>query len=131
MATTPPVQISSNQLDNIELHHRCESCDHTATVTPSFFQHAGNPVCGECEEDMVITSATVKVPENPNDTTTRVVVQGTDLAPGDTLIGDADGTSLIESVSESSAMPGFLYVETEHGALYLDPDIECTINSRS
>ena len=125
------IQINDLQLGHIELHHECESCGDEATVDPSFFMDAGNPVCGECEEDMVITGATVRVPENPNDVTTRVVVQGTELEPGDNLIGDANGTTLIETVRDSSAMPGFLYVETEHGALYLDPDIEYTIKSRS
>lgn len=131
MTTLTHVQIDAGMVDTIELHHGCASCDHEATVGPTFFAYAGNPVCEECEEDMVITSATVKVPANPNDATTRVVVPGTELEPGDKLIGDADGTTLIESVSDSSAMPGFLHVETEHGALYLDPDIEYTIESRS
>jgi hypothetical protein len=131
MTTLTHVQIDAEMVDTIELHHECESCDHEATVGPSFFQYAGNPVCEECEEDMVITSATVKVPANPNDATTRVVVPGAGLEPGDVLIGGAEGTTLIESVSESSAMPGLLVVETEHGSLYLDPDIEYMIKSRS
>ena len=57
------LQIAAEMVDSIELHHECPSCDYQATVGPSFFTDAGNPECGECEEDMVITGATVKVPE--------------------------------------------------------------------
>lgn len=56
-------------------------------------------------------------PESPRTTT----VPGTDL-DGRTLIGDSGGLSLVYEVGASSALPGLLVVETEHGPLYLDPD---------
>lgn len=49
-------------------------------------------------------------------------VRGCDLAPGDVLVGDSAGRSLINEVAPSFSMPGLLVVETEHGPLYLDPD---------
>ena len=45
------------------------------------------------------------------------------LEPGDVLVGSAGGRTVVENVEPSSAMPGLLAVETEHGTLYLDPDL--------
>lgn len=41
-----------------------------------------------------------------------------------TLVGESGGLSSIYRVTSSSAMPGLMMVETEHGPLYLDPDLE-------
>lgn len=49
-------------------------------------------------------------------------VQGSDLDSSMVLIGESGGLSAIYEVENSSAMPGLLRVETEHGPLYLDPD---------
>lgn len=57
----------------------------------------------------------------------RELTLGRDLCPGDVLLGDAGGLSQIDEVSSSSAMPGLLVVETEHGPLYLDPDEEYSV----
>ena len=45
-----------------------------------------------------------------------------DLTNEDVLIGECEGLSAVFKVYASSAMSGLLVVETEHGALYLDPD---------
>lgn len=49
-------------------------------------------------------------------------VRGCDLTPGDVLVGDNSGCSLVNEAAPSSSMPGLLCLETEHGPLYLDPD---------
>jgi hypothetical protein len=49
-------------------------------------------------------------------------VPGSQLTGRDVLVGESGGLSAIYDVRESSAMPGLLSVETEHGMLYLDPD---------
>lgn len=49
-------------------------------------------------------------------------VFGRRLAPGRTLVGNEGGFSVIHEVTTSSAMPGLVRCETEHGPLYLDPD---------
>ncbi len=40
-----------------------------------------------------------------------------------TLVGSSGGLSSIYGTNPSAAMPGLVLVSTEHGALYLDPDI--------
>ena len=45
-----------------------------------------------------------------------------DLTNEDVLIGECEGLCAIFDVSTSSAMPGLMVLETEHGPLYLDPD---------
>lgn len=52
--------------------------------------------------------------------TTQVL--GRDLTSPQVLLGDSGGLSAVSEVSASSAMPGLMCVETEHGPLYLDPD---------
>ena len=49
-------------------------------------------------------------------------VAGAHLAAGMALLGEEGGRSLIYEVGPSSAMPGLVRVETEHGPLYLDPE---------
>lgn len=52
-------------------------------------------------------------------------IPGTAIEPGMTLVGDFGGLTLISGdVKPSAAMPGLLHVETEHGTLYLDPDLD-------
>jgi hypothetical protein len=51
-----------------------------------------------------------------------IIKKNTDLTPADVLIGECEGLCAIFEVNKSSAMPGLLVLETEHGALYLDPD---------
>lgn len=48
--------------------------------------------------------------------------KNTELTDEDVLIGECEGLCAIFEVTESSAMWGLLRIETEHGALYLDPD---------
>jgi len=45
-----------------------------------------------------------------------------DLDSTDVLVGECEGLSAVFGSYASSAMPGLLVVETEHGSLYLDPD---------
>jgi hypothetical protein len=49
---------------------------------------------------------------------------GTELEPGDVLIGLRGGESYIEDINPSNIVMGTLAVETEHGFLYLDPEDE-------
>jgi hypothetical protein len=56
---------------------------------------------------------------------------GTDLEPGDVLIGIRGGESYIEDIEPSNMMMGMLAVETEHGFLYLDPEDEYAIKADS
>lgn len=49
---------------------------------------------------------------------------GTELLPGNILIGDNGGRSEIYDLEPSNSIFGLLAVETEHGFLYLDPDGE-------
>lgn len=51
-----------------------------------------------------------------------VIKKNCDLTGADVLIGECEGLSAVFKVYASSAMSGLLVVETEHGALYLDPD---------
>lgn len=57
-------------------------------------------------------------------TVTKIVF---DVEPGDVIVGSAGGYSLIVDVEHSSAMPGLMRVETEHGHLYMDPEAEVEI----
>lgn len=52
------------------------------------------------------------------------LVAGSDLDDTMTLVGESGGLSSIYETSNSSAMPGLVRLETEHGPLYLDPDEE-------
>lgn len=54
-------------------------------------------------------------------------VEGSRLDGTMTLIGESGGLSSIYEVKPSSAMPGLLQAETEHGLLYLDPDCEYSV----
>ena len=57
--TTTTLHFDSIELGNIQLTYRCDHCDTTATVDPTFFEQAGNPVCVCCDEDMEIFQAAV------------------------------------------------------------------------
>lgn len=48
--------------------------------------------------------------------TLRVV----DLRPGDVLLGEQDGSSVVYDVGGESLLAGFWTVRTEHGTLLLD-----------
>ena len=52
------------------------------------------------------------------------VTLGENLIPGQALLGDGGAFVTINDVARSSAMPGFMAVETEVGTLYLDPEVE-------
>lgn len=45
-------------------------------------------------------------------------VSAEELEPGDVLLGMRGGRSVVDNVEWSSTQPGFMLVETEHGALY-------------
>lgn len=58
---------------------------------------------------------------NIHDYKTKEVL-GKDLDYTMVLVGESGGLCAVYAVNNSSAMPGLLAVETEHGPLYLDPD---------
>ena len=55
--------ISEDNLGAITLNYICENDGEMAEVDPTFFEHSGSPVCGECGEDMTVFSAVVSIPE--------------------------------------------------------------------
>jgi hypothetical protein len=57
-------------------------------------------------------------------TVTKEVIE---LQPGDVLIGEAGGQSLVEEIEDSSSLPGLRRVFTEHGHLYIDPEAEVRV----
>lgn len=50
-----------------------------------------------------------------------------EIEPGDVLIGEAGGKSLVEEAEASSSLPGLYRVFTEHGHLYIDPTAEVRV----
>lgn len=56
-----------------------------------------------------------------------VTILAANLEPGNVMLGHAGGTSMVDNVERSSARPGLLLVETEHGALYLDPEAAVSV----
>ena len=48
----------------------------------------------------------------------------TDLQPGDILVGTDGGHSRVKDSSDTSGLLGFRRIETEHGHLYLEVDVE-------
>jgi hypothetical protein len=52
---------------------------------------------------------------------------GIELNSTHVLLGVCDGLSAVLHTSMSSAMPGMVCVETEHGFLYLDPSCKYTV----
>lgn len=52
------------------------------------------------------------------------LVLGKNLDNTHVLVGESGGLSAVYENHESSAMPGSQAVFTEHGPLYLDPDVE-------
>ena len=57
-----------------------------------------------------------------------VVVHPEDLDNTMTLVGECGGlSSIIGDCGPSDAMPGLYRIETEHGALYLDPEEEVAV----
>lgn len=60
-------------------------------------------------------------------TTTTVSKRPMDMRSGDVLVGDSGGRCTVYDREFSSVMPGMVTVETEHGHLYLDPDMEYQI----
>ena len=57
---TTTIHFDRNELDNIQLTYRCDHCDTTETVEPTFFEQSGTPVCFRCDGDMEIFQAAVK-----------------------------------------------------------------------
>jgi hypothetical protein len=51
-------------------------------------------------------------------------VRGFELDETMVLVGESGGLSAVYDNSPSSAMPGLMMIDTEHGPLYLDPDEE-------
>lgn len=46
------------------------------------------------------------------------------------IVGDAGNLSFVTGdIEPSSSLPGFILVETEHGSLYLDADMDVTITN--
>lgn len=64
-----------------------------------------------------------------HDEHTQTVAANT-LTSNDVLVGEAGGLSAVYDIYPSSAMPGCLAVETEHGTLYLDEDDQCVVLHR-
>ena len=58
----------------------------------------------------------------------RWEVANVDIEVGDILVGGSDGRVCIDDIEPSSVMPGFMYVETEFGVLYLDSNGTSTID---
>jgi hypothetical protein len=67
------------------------------------------------------SGGTISVMSATHDYTTRLV-PAAELSSSDVLVGECGGLSAVFSVRDSSAMPGCVAVETEHGMLYLDAD---------
>jgi hypothetical protein len=63
---------------------------------------------------------------NTHDYETREVPV-TELDSTMVLVGESGGLCAIYETQPSSAMPGLQRIETEHGALYLDPDESATV----
>jgi hypothetical protein len=59
----------------------------------------------------------------------KIFKTANNLVSGDVVIGSAGGRTLVENVEPSSAMPGLLAVETEHGTLYVDPELEVEVEA--
>lgn len=64
-------------------------------------------------------------------TKSRRDVLNFDLKAGDVIVGDSGGRVCIEGIEPSNAMPGFMYVETEFGVLYLDAEGTSTVAAES
>ena len=58
----------------------------------------------------------------------RREVANVDIEVGDILVGGSGGRVCIDDIEPSSTMPGFMYVETEFGVLYLDSNGTSTID---
>lgn len=55
-------------------------------------------------------------------------IKVSELNSGDILIGDSGNHSVVNgNLYTSSSVPGITVVETEHGSLYMDPDMEVEI----
>jgi hypothetical protein len=58
---------------------------------------------------------------------TTALLPAIDLDSTMVLVGESGGLSAVYDVANSYAMPGLLVVETEHGSLYLDPDLHVEV----
>jgi hypothetical protein len=58
---------------------------------------------------------------------TTLVLPAHNLTLQHTLVGESGGLSAVYNVEPSSAMPGCLAIETEHGYLYAVADAEVVV----
>lgn len=58
------------------------------------------------------------------------IVNGKNIEHSDILIGDNGGWSSIYEIERSALMEGMIVCYTEHGALYLDEDLDYCILKR-
>lgn len=47
------ISVSKEDLGNVWLTYRCETCSDTSEVDPTFFENSGTPICGNdsCEDE--------------------------------------------------------------------------------
>jgi hypothetical protein len=72
-------------------------------------------------------AVTVSAMSAAHDYTTRLVLAA-ELCSSDVLVGECGGLSAVFSVKDSLVMPGCVAVETEHGNLYLDAELEVDVH---
>jgi hypothetical protein len=58
------------------------------------------------------------------------IVNAANIADTDVLIGESGGLSAIYEIERSALMEGMIVCYTEHGALYLDQDLDYCIIKR-
>lgn len=82
------------------------------------------------DEDRDITFAVIDettTPFSPAARPATTTKTSLNLASGEVMVGDNNGTSLIYDVRPGSLLPGFVTVETEHGTLLLGDEPEVTV----
>ena len=73
-------------------------------------------------------AALTRNPHQPTPTADTIVhLRPAEMPNGAALVGESRGTSVIHEASPSATMPGLWLVETEHGPLYLDPDLTYSV----
>jgi hypothetical protein len=56
-----------------------------------------------------------------------LTIKASELNSTHVLVGDCDGLSAVFNVYPSNIMPGCVAIETEHGTLYLEADIDVNV----
>lgn len=113
---------TSNQRNHIENVARCTCGSVDLNWYERELEHARHVLDVVRAEAIAGSAARSPAHRTASNEPPTAEVRGCDLAPGDVLVGDSAGRSLINEVAPSSSMPGLLCLETEHGPLYLDPD---------